>query len=238
MKGYGSFCPIAKAAEILAERWTLLILRDLLVGSRHFNDLRRSIPLMSSTLLSKRLQTLEEAGIIVRVPGSNSHAWEYHPTKACEELRPVIQAVGHWGQRWVRSKLTPGELNPVELMWYVHRHIAIGHLPPRRVVIYVEITDLTKLRSWWLVIEKGGVDLCVDDPGYEVDMTIYSNLLTLTQIYIGDLTVSRARSSGKIKVYGPRELTQSMPRWFARSKFADDNPLPVSEAPRVSLPAR
>ena len=125
MKGYGFFCPIAKAAEILAERWTLLILRDILVGSRHFNDLRRSIPLMSQTLLSKRLVTLEEAGLLDRLPGSHGHTWEYHPSKACEELRPVIQAVGHWGQRWVRSKLTRDELNPVELMWYIHRHIAV-----------------------------------------------------------------------------------------------------------------
>jgi len=122
MKGYGSFCPVAKAAEILAERWTLLVLRDILVGSRHFNELRRGMPQISPTLLSKRLQTLEDAGIVVRLPGSAGHAWEYHPTRACQELRPLIESIGHWGQRWVRSKLTRDELDPGMLMWYIHRH--------------------------------------------------------------------------------------------------------------------
>ena len=96
MKGYGSFCPVAKAAEILTERWTLLVLRELLLGSCHFNHLRRGIPQMSPTLLSKRLQTLERAGLVSRRSGANGH-WEYHPTQAAEELGPIIDAVGHWG---------------------------------------------------------------------------------------------------------------------------------------------
>jgi DNA-binding HxlR family transcriptional regulator/putative sterol carrier protein len=227
VKGYGSFCPIAKAAEVLAERWNLLILRDILIGSRHFNEFRRSLPLMSPTLLAGRLRSLEEAGVIVRSPSSNGHGWEYRPTPACEELRPLIEMIGHWGQRWVRSELTRDELDPASLMWFVHRHMAVANLPARRVVIYVEFTDLKRLKQWWLVVEGGEVDLCVDDPGYEVDVTIYSDLLSMTQIYIGDLSVSRAISSGRIKVHGSRALTQGMPRWFARSRFADDNPRPI-----------
>ena len=130
MKSYGSFCPVAKAAEVLTERWTLLVLRDLLLGSRRFNDLRRGLPKMSPTLLSKRLQTLEEVGIIERRPTLNGHAWEYWPTQACEDLRPVIESIGHWGQHWVRSTLTRDELDPGALMWYIHRHFATEHLPP------------------------------------------------------------------------------------------------------------
>jgi DNA-binding HxlR family transcriptional regulator len=155
MKGYGSFCPVAKAAEVLAERWTLLILRDILIGSRRFNEFRRSIPLLSPTLLASRLRSLEGAGVIVRAPCSDGHGWEYRPTQACEELRPVIEAIGHWGQRWVRSDLAPGELDPVSLMWYVRRHLVTAYLRPR-------------------------------------------------------------------------VLTQSMSRWFARSRFADDNPRPAA----------
>ncbi|HET6756755.1 MAG TPA: helix-turn-helix domain-containing protein [Burkholderiales bacterium] len=225
--GYGSFCPVAKAAEILTERWTLLVLRDLLLGSRHFNDLRRGVPQMSPTLLSKRLHTLEEAGIVLRKPAANGH-WEYHPTKAAEELKPLIELVGHWGQRWVRSKLTRDELHPGALMWFIHRHFKKDDLPPGRVVIYIEITDAKRLNRWWLVAENKTVDLCLDDPGHEVDISLYTDLLTLTQIYIGDTTLTRARDMGKVRLYGPRELTATMPRWFARSKFADDNPLPAA----------
>ena len=225
MKGYGSFCPIAKATEILAERWTLLVLRDLLMGSRHFNDLRRGMPQMSPTLLSKRLKSLEEADIIVRRPGSDGHGWEYHPTAACQELRPMIEAIGHWGQRWVRSKLTRDELNPGMLMWYIHRHFVKDRLPPQRIVIYIEITDVKRMKRWWLVVEKPEVDLCLKDPGHEIDISLVTDLLSLTRIYMGDLSLNSARSTGKIKIHGPSALTRSMTNWFARSRFAKDNPL-------------
>lgn len=113
-------------------------------------------------------------------------------------------------------------------MWYVHRHLVTAYLPTRRTVIYVEFTDLERLQRWWLVVQNGEVDLCTDDPGYEVDVTIYSDLLNLTQIYIGDLPISRAISTGRVVVSGSRVLTQSMSRWFARSRFADDNPRPAA----------
>src|SRR3954466_3630892 len=120
MKGYAQFCPIAKAVEILSERWTLLVLRDLLYGARRSNDLRRGVPLMSPTLLSMRLQTLEQAGLGMRKPGDGNGHWEYLLTPAGEGLRPIIDAIGHWGQSWVRSKLVPEELDPGRLMWAMH----------------------------------------------------------------------------------------------------------------------
>ena len=204
MKGYGTFCPIAKAAEILAERWTLLVLRDILGGSRRFNDLRRGVPQMSPTLLSKRLQTLEDAGIVLRLPTSDGHTSEYHPTPACQELRPVIESIGHWGQHWVRSNLTRNELDPGMLMWYIHTHFVKEHLPPRRVVVYIEITDVTKgMKRWWLVLEPPEVDLCLKDPGHEIDITLVTDLLSLTQIYIGDLSLERARSTGSSRFPAP-----------------------------------
>jgi DNA-binding HxlR family transcriptional regulator len=221
MKGYGSFCPIAKAAEILAERWTLLVLRELLLGSRHFNDFRRGIPQMSPTLLSKRLQALEAAGIVERALVSDSRSYEYRPTPACDELRPLILEIGHWGQRWVRSKLTRDELDPGMLMWYVHRHFVVEELPAQRVVIYLEFTDVPRMKRWWLVLQDGKADLCLQDPGYPVDIQMFTDLLTLTQIYIGDVSFAAALKSGKIVVDGPNSLTRSMSRWFARSRFAD-----------------
>ena len=225
MAGYGSFCPIAKATEILAERWTLLVMRELLLGARHFNDIRRGVPRMSPTLLSKRLHTLRDQGIVAIERASDGHCWEYRPTAAGEDLRPVIELVGHWGQRWVRSRLPRNELDPGELMWYIHRHFVKDRLPPGRVVIEIDFTDVRRMKRWWVVIRDGTVDLCLDDPGYDVDVVMTTDLRSLTQVYIGDLPLDRAYTAERIDIQGPRELVRDMPRWFARSKFADDNPI-------------
>ena len=229
MKRHGSFCPIAKAAEILAERWTLLLVRELLLGSRHFNDFRRGVPQMSPTTLSKRLQTLEAAGIVERAGGDDHR--EYRPTPACEELRPIIEALGHWGQRWVRGRLTRDELDPGVLMWFIHCHFAPADLPQQRIVVRLEFTDLRRMKCWWLVLEKGHVDLCLDDPGFPVDIYLFTDLLTLTEVFIGEASFSGGLSSGKIIVDGPCSLTRSMPRWFARSKFADTKSARADQRP-------
>jgi DNA-binding HxlR family transcriptional regulator len=221
VKGYTQFCPIAKAAEILTERWTVLVLRDLLHGSRRFNEFRRGVPTMSPTLLVKRLETLQEHGLVERVP-ARDRGWEYHPTRAAEELRPLIAFMGHWGQRWVRSRLTRDELDPGVLMWFIHRHFVASRLPPRRVVIAIEFTDARQLKMWWVVVDRdGSVDLCLDDPGLDVDIAMRTDVLALTQVYIGDLSFRDAWSSGKIDVRGPAALTRTLPEWFARSRFAD-----------------
>ena len=227
MKGYGSFCPVAKGAEILTERWTLLVLRELLLGSCHFNHLRRGIPQMSPTLLSKRLQTLEGAGLVSRKSGGNGH-WEYHPTQAAEELGPIIEAVGHWGQRWTRSRLIPGELDAGRLMWNMRRSFNVESVPLGGLVLYTEILD-ARLRRWWFVVRDGEVDLCWDDPGLDVDITLYASLLTLVKIFIGDLPLARARELGKVEIHGPKDLIRGMSTWFPRSKYADDNPHPRPE---------
>jgi DNA-binding HxlR family transcriptional regulator len=224
MKGYGSFCPVAKASEILTERWTLLVLRELLLGSHHFNQLRRGIPQMSPTLLSKRLKTLERIGLVLRKAGGNGH-WEYHPTLAAEELAPIIEAVGHWGQKWARSRLTPDELDAGRLMWNMRRAFNVASIPPGGLVIYMEIVD-ARPKHWWFVVKGQEADLCWDDPGFEVDISVYTSLLILVQIFIGDLPLSRARELGQIEMHGPKHLISGMSTWFPRSTYADDNPLP------------
>ena len=221
MKGYGSFCPVAKAAEILTERWTPLVLRELLLGSRHFNQLRRGIPQMSPTLLSKRLQTLEEAGLISRQSGANGHC-EYHPTQAAREARPIIDALGYWGHRWARSQLTPNELNAGRLMWNMRRSFDLEHIPCD-FVLYIEIAD-ARPKHWWFVVKKEEADLCWDDPGFEVDISLYASLLTLVQIFIGEMPLLRARELGKIGIDGPKHLVNSMRTWFPRSKYANEAP--------------
>jgi DNA-binding HxlR family transcriptional regulator len=229
-KGYGTFCPVAKAAEVLAERWTLLLMRDLLLGSRHFNDFRRALPPMSPSLITKRLQSLMAHGIVQRVPGGDArHPWQYRLTPAGEALRPIVMAIGEWGQRWVRSDLDPADLDAGTLMWYVHRHFRPAQMPARRVVMHIALTD-QKLRHWWLVLDGGAVELCTDDPGFDVDIEIHATLLTLTQVYIGDLAFDDARARGVLRVRGTQALTRDLHRWFARSAFADVNPRPVAPA--------
>jgi DNA-binding HxlR family transcriptional regulator len=125
-KGYGQFCPVAKASEIFGERWTPLIMRELLCGSYRFNDLRRGVPLMSPSLLSQRLKTLERAGIVERRPDPENKSYEYHLTQAGQELRPVIELLGVWGQRWARKRVEPGDLDPSLLMWDIHRRLHIN----------------------------------------------------------------------------------------------------------------
>ena len=153
VKGYGQFCPIAKAAEILTERWTLLVLRDLLfLRSRHFSELRRGTPLMSPALLTKRLRTLEEQGLVSRERNANGHGWLYRPTAAAEELRPLIVFMGHWGRRWVRSTLGRDELDHGVLMWSIYRKLPKDQLPSHRVVIHLEFVDARRIKQFWLVL--------------------------------------------------------------------------------------
>jgi DNA-binding HxlR family transcriptional regulator len=224
MKGYGSFCPVAKASEVLTERWTLLVMRELLLGSRRFNDLRRGLPPMSPTLISKRLQTLQASGVIERVDVAGRSGSEYRLTRAGEELRPIIEAIGHWGQRWVRSDLSPDELDAGALMWYIHRHFRVDKMPASRVVMHLELTDEKHLKHWWLVLHAPDVELCVDDPGFDVDIEMAVDLRSLTQIYIGDLSMQEALARHRVRARGSEHLLRDLPLWFARSKFADDNP--------------
>ena len=225
MNSYGSFCPVAQAAEILSERWTLLVLRNIcLGGARRFNDILGGAPKMSPTLLAKRLRTLRDKGVIELRPAAGGRGWEYHPTEAGAQLGPLIAMAGHWGQRWVRSSLKRSELDPAELMWYI-RHVKHDHLPPGRTLIEVEFTDAWRLKRWWILIDEGTVELCIDHPGFEVDIRIATKIRTLAQIYIGDLSLTRAIEERRIEVDGTPALIRGMPEWFARSAFADDNPI-------------
>jgi DNA-binding HxlR family transcriptional regulator len=219
MKGYSTYCPVAKAAEILTDRWTILLIRDLLLGARHFNDFRRSIPLITPAMLSKRLGTLQEVGIITHEISGEDGRWEYRLTEAGRELKPFVDAAGEWGQRWARSKLPHGELHPSTLMWDIHRFLKTQHLPTRRTVLNFEFTDLKAMRQWWLVVQAGEVDVCLDDPGHDVDVWIVCTLLTLTQVFMGDLSIASALGTGRLRLNGNSQLIRNMPRWLGLMPF-------------------
>jgi DNA-binding HxlR family transcriptional regulator len=233
MEGYGQFCPIAQAAEVLTERWTPLVIRELaLTGSRRFNDIQRGVPLMSSSLLSKRLRQLERAGIIERRQRLNGKGTEYHLTPAGEELGPVVAQMGVWCERWLRRPIFEETPDTGLLMWWVRGTVNTDALPAGRSVIHFRFRGApAKLRNFWLVLPEA--DLCLSDPGFGVDVAVRTDPTTLTAVWMGDLELAAARDTGDIELDGRRDLVRSFPRWFGlHPLFAGvDHP---SSRPRVA----
>jgi DNA-binding HxlR family transcriptional regulator len=220
---YNQFCPVAMAAEVLCSRWTLVLLRELVVGSTRFNELRRGVPRMSPALLSKRLKDLEKAGIVSRskVPGEPG-VFEYRLTDAGRDLKPVVEAVGVWGQRWIETEASLKNLDPNLLMWDMRRNIDPTPLPPRRSVIQVIFSDLAEAKkNWWLIVTPDSeADLCSVDPGFDVDLYLATDLRTMTEIWMGYTTIRRAKESGKLTVTGNRQLEAKLGTWLTLSPFA------------------
>src|SRR5215469_18416733 len=219
MRGYCQFCPVAKGAEVFAERWTPLVLRELLCGSTHFSDLHRGVPLMSRSLLSLRLKQLEQIGVVERKQGP--HGPGYHLTQAGREFAPMIRQLGEWGQRWFRSKFGRDELDVALLMWDMRRCIKADEFPPGRFCVQFGFTDLpASKRTWWLVSDGEETDLCPADPGFEVGLYVTTDLQTMTRVWMGDLAMKSAIASGRIELDGARELRQHLERWLGLSGFA------------------
>lgn len=220
MNGYGQFCPIAKASEVLGERWTNLVIRELAAGSHTFNDIRKGLPLMSPTLLSARLKSLERAGVIIREK-QDSHV-RYYLSEAGDELASIIWQLGTWGQRWVRSDLSDEDLDPSMLVWDIHRTINTEYFDALRTVIQFEFTDYTsRFRLWWLVIKEDDVDVCMKDQGFETDLLISTDVRTLTAIWIGDLSLSRALKERTVVLKGSTYLRRSINHWLGRNYYAN-----------------
>lgn len=223
MAKYGQFCPVAKSTEILGQPWTMLIIRELCCGDQSFNNLRMGLPLISPSLLSTRLKLLEQKNIITR--NVSDRGVVYRLAEAGEELRPVIMALGVWGQRWVRSDMSNKDLDPTLLMWDIHRKIDTSYFPDKRSVIYFQFTDYAvAMRFWWLIVENGDVDICLKDPGYESDLYINTELKTMTQVWMGDLSVSQALKDKKIELSGDTKLTQTFKAWIGKSTFSEHPP--------------
>jgi DNA-binding HxlR family transcriptional regulator len=208
------------AAEIVCSRWTPLLIRELMSGSTRFNDLRRGVPRMSPTLLSKRLKELEESGIVsVDKSGSVS---EYRLTSAGEELRPIVMALGNWGQRWVETELTLRTLDPTLLMWDMRRGLRISPPPDLRCTIRFHFPELkSNQQSYWLVVEPvGSVDLCYVEPGYPIDLYIEGSLRSMTAVWMGLSSLKAEGEAGRLEIDGDRKLVQAFSAWLALSPFA------------------
>ena len=230
MAVYGQFCPVAKATEIIGEKWTMLILRELLLGTSRFSDFQRAISRMSPTILSRRLKQLEENGIVIRKRVSGQDSYEYHLTPAGKELDPVIEQTAIWGMRWARSQLSDEELDVDLLMWDIRRRILTDYLPGGETVLCFSFADVpdssgtNNAMSCWLIIHDGEVDLCDRDPGKDVDLYISSKIRDMVEVWEGDRDLKTALREEPLSVVGDRRLIRSMPDWFGLSTLAHIRP--------------
>ena len=210
--GYGQYCPISRALDLLGERWSLLIVRDLLVGTSRFNDLARGLPGLSRSLLSRRLRQFERAGLVERA------GTQYLLTESGRELEPIVFGLGEWGARFTFGDPEAGELDAELLVWWMHTRLDTTGLPGRRQVFHVRFTD--DRRVFWIVIESGDPSVCRTDPGFEVDVTITSDVRSLYQVWLGRVPLKGAVRSGRVEFSGPSALTRRMPSVFRLSPVA------------------
>jgi DNA-binding HxlR family transcriptional regulator len=214
---------VAVACEVFAERWTPMILRELLAGSEHFNQIHRGIPLMSRALLARRLRRLEETGVIARVQTTGERGHRYTLTLAGEEFRPVLEALGRWGQRWT-VRVQRCNLDAGFLMWNVRRRIDREQLLDHRVVVCFRFSGIPRSYRgplvFWLMLEKSAVEICVEDPGLDVDLVVDADLAVMTAVWLGDMPFAEALRTKGVRLTGPRRLTNSFPTWLMLSHFA------------------
>ena len=219
MKTYGQFCPLAQATQLLCERWTLIIVRELIAGSTRFNELQKGVPLMSPTLLSTRLKQLTKSGVIALVGNKGNHT--YKLTQAGKELRPIVELLGAWGHRWARSDLNSGDLDAGLLMWDMRRSVDPSNFPRHRIVVQFEYPDAPMgTKDWWLVSENGEIDLCLNDHGYDIDILIKCSLKTMTEIWICEQSFNDAVKSGDIKIMGDPKLAKKLQAWLCASPLS------------------
>jgi DNA-binding HxlR family transcriptional regulator len=219
MKSYGQFCSMARSLDLLGERWTLLVVRELLNGSTRFNDLRRGIPRVSRTMLSARLRELCDAGVVTRSEGEDGPT--YALTSAGQELGGVVRELGTWGQRWLSRTLPREELDEDALLWDIRRRVRTDALPAEPIVVAIELVEARgRTRVRYLLLRRSEVSLCAANQGFPEVLRVTASLRTLTAWWRGDLSLSEARSEG-MNVQGRREWVRAFPRWFERYIFAD-----------------
>jgi DNA-binding HxlR family transcriptional regulator len=219
MAKYHQYCPVARASEIFADRWTPLIVRELLAGSRHFNEIQRGLPGISRSLLVSRLRHLEDAGVVERKTGSRPKVKEYLLTEQGRDLKSVIENLGVWGVKWAFAAPAEEEMDPALLLWKIHQRIDRHEAPLGRTVVEFDITG-RKGRRLWLVLGSDEVSVCLKPPGFDSDLILRADVSLLYRIWVGHCEYSDALRRGEIVVEGPRELARALPRWFMWSPMA------------------
>lgn len=219
MRDYAQYCPIALASEVLAERWTPLIVRELVLGGRRFNEIDRGLPGISRSLLKQRLDHLERKGVVERVDLTHGRGHEYRLTSAGRDLEGVLMAVGEWAVRWMFSEPEPRNVDPVSLTWWMSRRLVADELPEDRTVVQFDYAgdDPTRI---WIVLDRGDSSVCTEPPGFDSDVVVSTEPVALMRVFSGITTYAQALEAGTISVAGPPRLTRAVPRWFAWSPFA------------------
>jgi DNA-binding HxlR family transcriptional regulator len=227
---YGQFCPIAKATEILGERWTILILREVLMGGRRFNELQRGLGDISPALLTSRLKSLEQQGILARRRISGQRGHEYFPTPACEQFLPVIIAIGEWGLSWTRDMLVQDDFDIDFLMFYLERSVDPEKLPGDETVIRFQFTELVEQRNWWLLVDRSSVQICLTAPARDVDVYFTTTVRTMHDVWMGDRSYRDAVNAEDLIIEGEPALTRNISNWLRPSAFAASPraPIPMS----------
>ena len=224
-ESYGQFCPVAQAAEVLTERWTLLVLRELLMGSTRFNELQRGVPRMSSSLLSKRLLELERSGLITREPLKGERGYSYRLTPAGEALGPLVVSLGTWSRDWLKREIGAEEADPALLMWDLRRSLRLERLPQEQLVVFFRFRDAEEgKRAWWLVAREESADLCFSDPGFAVDLQVDAETRAMAEVWVGRQELGAAMRAKRVRVTGPEHLVRSVPEWIGLSNFAYPDP--------------
>lgn len=220
---YNQFCPLAKAMDLLGERWTLLIVRELLMGATRFNELQRGLTLISPTILTKRLNELAEANVVLRKKIPGQKGYEYQLTEMGRDLMPAVEALGAWGMRWARGTMNDDELDVELLMLYLERSILRDKLPNGETIIRFQFTNLSQYRDWWILVKPEHTEVCLKDPGREVDVYFTVDLRTMTEVWMGDCSFKAAMADGRLKLVGNSALTRSVSSWLALVRFAQNN---------------
>jgi DNA-binding HxlR family transcriptional regulator len=218
MAEYHQYCPVARATEVFGDRWTPLIVRELLNGCRHFNDLERGLPGISRSLLAARLRRLEEGGVVSRRRLGGKRV-DYELTKAGHDLQKVIATLGAWGARWAFSEPRPRELDPVLLLWRMHRRVYLERLPPGRTVVELDFSGRGG-RRLWLVLERHETSVCLRPPGFRPDLVVRAELSLFYRVWLGVVEYAAARREGGITIDGPPALARALPTWFKWSPMA------------------
>lgn len=212
---YGQFCPVAKAAEVLGERWTILIVRELLLGTSRFSEFQRALSQISPALLTKRLNQLVDCGLVVRATKAGQRRAEYQLTAAGKELHDVVMGLGKWGMKWARGQMGDDELDVEMLMVDLCRRIDSSQLPGGVTVIGFAFSHLPKFAHCWIIIEPDRErELCVDHPGKEVDIQIRTDLRTMAEIWAGDTAVHSAKKNGRLQLSGNPVLVRTLSSWL------------------------
>lgn len=220
MTGHADYCPISMCVEILGDRWTPLVIRELMVGASGFNEIHRGIPRISRSLLAQRLRILEREGLVDRRPGPPGRPGHYVLTDSGEAITPIVWAMGHWAAEWVFGDPSEEDCDGLSLIWRLHQHAVPANLPADRTVVHV-VTTGAGAAEGWLVVDRSGVTVCRDDQGLDVDLAVEADTGQLHRWLVGLVPFRTLVADGHVRLLGPSRLARAFPGWFDMSLFAE-----------------